>query len=423
MKITSLTQAQTNRFPEFVKRWTEIGLCQQPADRPAAEAAIRHMYEISGRRAPRRIVWCGSPLSQGITRFVVQKHGIEIGKKVWASVGALVWASVGASVGDSVWASVRDSVWASVRDSVWASVGDSVWASVRDSVGDSVGASVWASVWASVGASVGDSVGASVGDSVWASVGDSVRDSVRDSCFGQHEANWLAFYDFFREVCGLTEETKKLDGLWQLSRSAGWALPHENICWVSERHHVLNRDERGRLHSLDAPACAYPDGFAIYAVHGVRVSENVIMRPETLTTKQIESERNTEIRRVMIDKYNAKDKGRYIRDSGAKKLHSDRFGVLWRKEVPDDEPLVMIQLLNSTPESDGTLTAEEAAQKFDAQVAVCHDGMMMPLVQAPRSLRFKEYWLRVPPDMRRAHDAAAWINHKTATEYDPLFQS
>lgn len=44
MKIESLTPEQVARFPEFVERWTNIGLCTDPADRPAAERAIHETY-------------------------------------------------------------------------------------------------------------------------------------------------------------------------------------------------------------------------------------------------------------------------------------------------------------------------------------------------------------------------------------------
>ena len=111
---------------------------------------------------------------------------------------------------DSVWASVRDSVWASVRDSVWDSVGDSVW----DSVGDSVGASV----------------------------------------YGQHDAGWLAFYDYFRLACSMDEQVQRLSGLCEIAQAANWWLPHQYTCWVSERHNILNRDGDGLLHSDDGPA-------------------------------------------------------------------------------------------------------------------------------------------------------------------------
>jgi hypothetical protein len=437
MKITTLSEAQRARFSEFVQRWTDIGLCTTPADRPAAEAAIRQMYEKAGREHPQKIVWCGSPFSQGLTRHLVQELAA---KAPGDSVRDSVWASVWDSVRDSVWASVRDSVWDSVWDSVGASVGASVRDSVRASVGASVRASVGASVWASVGASVGasvrdsvwdsvwDSVGASVWDSVrdsvWASVWDSVRDSVwasvGDSCYGQHDANWLAFYAFFREVCGLEEQTEKLAGLTALAQTAGWALPHANICWVSERPCVLQRDERGRLHSVNGPAVEYPDGWSIYAVHGVRVPGRLIMEPGSITAAEIEAEENAEIRRVMMDQLGWE---RYLRESGAKQLHRDDCGILWRKEVADDEPLVMVEVLNSTPEPDGTMSRDEAAERFAPGTPVCHDDMMIPLEQAPRGLRFKGYMLRVPPDMKTARAAAAWTFGLKEEEYQPAMQS
>ena len=258
-KIEKLTKEQEARFPEFVEKWTKIGLCTDPADRPAAEDAVRLMYKCVGLEPPKKIVWCGSPLSQGLTRTIILDRKL-----------ASVWTSVWNSVGNSVWNSVVDSV------------GDSVWNGVRNSVGDSVG----------------DSVGSSVGDSV----------------YGAHDAGWLAFYRFFRDECGLSEKTARLEGLWELCQSAGWALPHEHICWVSERHSVLRRNDSGRLHCEDGPALAYPDGWELWVVHGVAVDEQIVMRPETQTLEQIEADDNAESKRVRIERFGWP---RYLRESGA----------------------------------------------------------------------------------------------------------
>ncbi|HEU4582670.1 MAG TPA: hypothetical protein VFS67_30645, partial [Polyangiaceae bacterium] len=163
--------------------------------------------------------------------------------------------------------------------------------------GASVGASVRASVWASVWDSVWDSVWASVGDSVRDSVGDSVWDSV----YGSHDAGWLAFYAFFREVTGLTEQTEPLGGLTELAQAAGWALAHAGLCWVSERHSTLRKNERGRLHSTDGPAVAYPDGWEIYAVDGVRVPANWITDRASLTPQLALGQKNVELRRAAVE--------------------------------------------------------------------------------------------------------------------------
>ena len=390
-KIEKLTLEQGARLPEFREKWTAIGLSTDPADRPAAELAIKFIYQNAGLNPPQKIVWCGSPMSQGIVRAIVLDNRFQGGTKtsVRASVGASVrnsvWDSVRASVRNSVWdsvqasvqASVWDSVWdsvgASVRNSVWDSVGDSVQASVRDSVQASVWASVqasvqasvWASVRASVRASVQASVQASVRDSVRNSVWDSVRASVRNSvwqsCYGNHDAHWLGFYDFFREAVSLKKETEKISGLIAQAKAAGWFLPYQNICWVSERPNIMRLDDRGRLHCTTGPALTYPDGWAIYSVHGIRVPEEIIENPSSLTVEKIENEVNAEIRRVMIDLYGP---ARYLLDTGAQVVDQCpadhpmvglRTAKLLRKEVPDDETIVYIDLLNSTPEPDGSV--------------------------------------------------------------------
>jgi hypothetical protein len=271
-KIESLTAEQKAKFPEYVRRWTEIGLSTEVADRPRAEAAMVRMYEIAGLKPP-RIVWCGSPLSMALTRAVLLKV-----------------PETGASVRDSVRASVRDSVWASVRDSV----GASVLASVRDSVGASV--------------------------------------------YGQHEAGWLSFYSFFREAVSLTSKTDNLDGLFQLAMSAGWAIPHANICWVSERHHILSRNDRGLLHSIVGPAVAYPDGWKIYAVNGIRVKETWITHTSELTASDVFKEQNAEVRRagcelIGWDRVLSGIDARLIDDDG------DPFiGTLYEGQIPGAKP-------------------------------------------------------------------------------------
>ena len=197
----------------------------------------------------------------------------------------------------------------------------------------------------------------------------------------------MSFYDYFREQCGLTAETTRLEGLMEYSKNAGWFLPHEHICWVSERHNFLNRDERGRLHSLTGPAVAYPDGWAIYAVHGVRVPADIIEHPETVTVERIGKEANVEVRRVMIGQMGYE---RYILESGAQVVHSDKYGTLYRKELPNDEPLVCVHVLNSTPESDGST---------------------------------KRYVLRVPPTIQRAKEGVAWTFGMKEDEYEPALET
>ena len=47
---------------------------------------------------------------------------------------------------------------------------------------------------------------------------------------------------------------------------------------------------------------------------------------------------------------------RYLKERGGTLIASDSFGRLWKKGLWNDEAIVMIELLNSTPERDGSLS-------------------------------------------------------------------
>ena len=297
MKIEKLTKEQELRFPEFVKTWTDIGLCTKRADRKKAEQACRDAYVVAGLEPPKMIFWAESPVGLLMAAKLVK----EISKKGFKPYSEMDLASVLDSVGASVRASVWASVWASVRDSVL----DSVWDSVMDSVLDSVAASVLDSVGASVRASVWASVGASVRASVWASVWASELKKEWDelNSWGQHDANWLGFYDYFREVCDLSEETKKLIPLSELSKETGWHLFYKDVAFLSEKPIEIKRNTQGQLSNLNGYAIKWADGYELYRIDGVRLDGNewITTEPiEKITREKILSIENVDARRCLI---------------------------------------------------------------------------------------------------------------------------
>jgi hypothetical protein len=150
---------------------------------------------------------------------------------------------------------------------------------------------------------------------------------------------------------------------------------------------VIKTDERNRPHCSTDAAFKSLD-LEEWFWHGVIVPARAIHSPLTLKVSEIESEQNAEIRRVLIERYG---QGRYLLESGAKKIHSDDWGTLYRKEIPDDEPLVMVKVVNSTPEPDGS--------------------------------GHKDYFLRVPPNIERARQAVAWTFGREEKSYAPTVQT
>ena len=368
-KIEELTPEQTERFPEFADKWLKIGLSTTPADRDVAEAALRRCYQIAGLDQPKQIIWTTSPLAGCVlvgilkneklmrkilasisTKATVTKVGDSVWDSVRASVGASVWDSVGASVRASVWASVWDSVWDSVRASVGDSVWDSVWDSVRASVGDSVRASVGASVWDSVGASVWDSVGASVRasvvDSVWDSVGDSYKENFNPyyRYLGQFDAGYLGWCDFFREVCNLVEQTEKAVPLSDLTKHSSWVYPYRNIAVLSEKPEIIKVNAAGKIHCDSGPCVRYRDGFSVYGLNGVRVTQEIVETPsDQLSAALILTEKNAEIRREIVRKIGTE---RLCRDLNAQSIDKEGTYELLLLDLKDGRHRPYLKMKN-----------------------------------------------------------------------------
>lgn len=327
LQIESLTDEQIKKIPEFIDKWVKIGLCTDPANRKDAEDGINLVYEAAGLKKPEKIVWCGSPLSQALTRAFVLNPSVEqsvqksVRKSMWKDVMQSVWESVRKSVrksvmfkdvwqvGRSMWKDVVQSVEQGVRQRVRKRVGRSareiVFGSmeqivVQRRVWESVRKGMWESVWKSWMQSVEQGACEIVGQkSVW----KSVWESDGDSFYGQHDADWLAFYDFFNQVCELKDETRKLDGFLKIAKNSGWWLPHEKICWVSERHNSLHLDERGRLHNPNKAALTYPDGWPLYYWHGVSIPKKYILTSaDKIDLSEALKETNSSVRMAVIQK-------------------------------------------------------------------------------------------------------------------------
>ncbi|MEW2140150.1 DUF6745 domain-containing protein [Streptomyces sp. NPDC005409] len=337
-----------------VDGWRAVAAATGPADRAAAEAGVRLAYRAAGLAAPDRIVWADSPR---------------------AAVGLL---------GDP------DGPWGSHARgrSVRAEVRSAPWAAERARLHERLGPRGWGRRWALTGARLWENTERLAGRIRTGLVEQLAQDTAQeaevrllllDAVLGQHDAPWLCAFD--------TGGRAPLAGLAAVARSAGWWWPYEMLAVVCERPVELHRDEAGRLDRGDGPALAFPDGFALHAWRGMPVPADFLAGLEGLTPERIRDEENAELRRVMLEHYGYE---RYLTASGAEPVHRDGTGVLWRIPLPDDEDVVMVEVVNSTPEPDGTS---------------------------------RTYWLRVPPHTRTAREGVAWTFGLGAQAYAPVLET
>ncbi|MFD3540274.1 DUF6745 domain-containing protein [Streptomyces sp. NPDC058662] len=335
-----------------VEEWRAVVAATGPADRAAAETGVRLAYRAAGLPEPERIVWADSP------------------RAALALLGDA----------DGPWgAQARGR---SVRDAVRSAP----WAAERARAQDRWGGQGWGRRWALTGARLWENTERLAGrvrtglveELAAADTGREaqVRLLLLDAVLGQHDGAWLCAFD--------TGPGTPLEGLAAVARAAGWWWPYERLAVVCERPAELYRDEAGRLDRGDGPALAFPDGFALHAWRGMPVPAHFLAGLDALTPERIRDEENAELRRVMLEYYGYE---RYLAATGAEPVHRDGTGVLWRMPLPGDEDVVMVEVVNSTPEPDGTS---------------------------------RTYWLRVPPDTRTARQGVAWTFGLDEEAYAPV---
>ncbi|MBX9721401.1 MAG: hypothetical protein K2X81_08410, partial [Candidatus Obscuribacterales bacterium] len=92
-------------------------------------------------------------------------------------------------------------------------------------------------------------------------------------------------------------------------------------------------------------ACSRPIGFYVSPTGDFQNESDPVTLP------MIESEQNIERRRVLMERYGYEN---YLKESGCEILQTDKFGTLLKKEVPNDEPIIMVQVQDATVNEDGS---------------------------------------------------------------------
>lgn len=291
--------------------WLAHGLSTEPADRPAAEAAISALYRLVDRPPP-RFVWVdspgsalypGSPLHRAGSTFAYLKAPNPSGDAdppVPVRLADL-WSRMRSRLDRAVAPRLRTPLRAprppatlpavpperALRDGVWA------------------GAVIDVTVRHSLTVTLRDAVRAPL---VTEFAACSPR-PLATAWYGQHDAYRVGRYDAWHRL-GLASYpawAREALGLWAATaRSCGWWWPGDEVCVVADRtaaiHHEPVPDAAHgevRLHRDDGPAVLYRDGWGAHVLNGTRVPAWVVGAP---TPERISAEANVEVRRAAIER-------------------------------------------------------------------------------------------------------------------------
>lgn len=198
--------------------------------------------------------------------------------------------------------------------------------------------------------------------------GNTINDFLNGIMFGQHEAQWLSFYDFFRTELNLKNLDKVL-ALNEVAKTCGWVYCAREIAIVMDRPLHVKMDDQNRLHCENGPAILYGDGCKVYAWHGVRIPGEWIENKQSLTASKALKVDNIEQRRAACEIL-----------GWANILKQLKSKVIDKDEDPMIGTLVMVNI------------PDIGKEKF--LMVVCGTG--------------REFAIPVPPDMNTALEANAW---------------
>jgi len=298
MSETKLTPAEEALIPVIRDEWLKHGMSTDRMNVEAAKDAVNRAYAEVNLAPPEDFIVVGSPISgAAIAAFLARAKKIE--------------------------------EWFALRDKIIAKVGDNPkwWLEIPQHIPKKQ----------------------------LSDYQNEVRNQVGRAIWGQHEADWFAFYDFFlrsRRVDGL----EKLVPMMDAAKAMGWWWSFEEVAVLTDRPVRLLRDQAGRLHHDEGAALLYPDGWGVYAWHGIRIPPNFIEEREKITADQIERERNAEMRRILLEIYGF---GNYIEARNAKVIDKDAStqkheAILYAFKVPGDETETrVLSVWNGTLEPDG----------------------------------------------------------------------
>lgn len=151
--------------------------------------------------------------------------------------------------------------------------------------------------------------------------------------------------------------------------------------WLVRKPIRLERDAQGRLHSSDGMCIQYRDGWGMYAWHGIRCSEKLILHPEQLTKEDWMTEGNLGIRRIMQER-----------------IGNERFVQMIGGECIDQGQGVDLIEVNLGWDF-------ERAARF---------------VRVKDTSTEQVHYLRVPTSFDKADEALAWTSSSEGQEYQPI---
>ena len=363
-----ITPAEKIQLDAHTKKWIANAMRTDSVVPSRVYASVKALYKASGLKEPRVIV-VPSPIVMAFAG-VISACTLEFRSK-----GFIATHATHAATYDATDAATDAATYDATDAATYAATRDATYAATYDATRAATDAATRAATHDATYAATYDATDAATDaddekhhwliNLITELVGESYVKSVISALPNWWKmyqgGNMWSAYDCYltamRDVIGLTGlDCWDAYAAWEsCTIEGGFRIMHKDFCMVSDRPRILLVDAQNRPHCDGGPSHQWRDGWSLYHIHGIRVAEQIVMHPESITLEQIKAETNAEVRRIMVERFGHE---KYLRASDAKlidscgethKLKGLRTANLW--SIGD---ITMLDVLNSTPEPDGT---------------------------------------------------------------------
>ena len=190
---------------------------------------------------------------------------------------------------------------------------------------------------------------------------------------------WAAWYMFGKYI-GVKFDNQSLKIFIDFVENVSFIIPYKGIAFVSETPKRISWENQ-LLHNKKEAAVEYADGYSLYCINGVRVTEKIVKTPEKLTKNDWLKESNLEVRRIIQERMPD-----FAKKIGGKVIDKSRMGELYEIDLQNDPEKIAhyLKLKDSSTE--------------------------------------RLYWLRVPPAIKKVEGGLKWSFDLTE-EYEPVVET
>ena len=321
-KQWTLSDAERAMIPAHNEETIRLCLSTDEIDFARAADAVRDLYAAAGLPAPLAVVRCSSPM---------------MGAIVWAA--ATAWHRDHAATYVATAGATYDATRAATDAATLAATIDAT-RNATDAATDAV--DVWRTML--------DSAVRTVGLHLAQDVAKLLPQWLGASNGGNEWWQWPSMLAFVRDVVGFRCESHAAFAAYEAAaRHGGWRMLHPKFAIVcdrpAERHTYVSAAGQHVLHNESGPSNRWRCGTTVWHIHGFAVSEQIVMRPETLTLDQIHRTVDEDLRGIMLDRYGWP---RYLAEIDAECLDLCDNPIEGTKEALVDAPKVGMRRLVAT---------------------------------------------------------------------------